>query len=334
MRLILRVIEGPYVGRDIYLNAGRTREIGRGDWSDFTRGIDRRMSRIHFIVNLNASHCILQDMNSRNGTFVNGDPIESGGEIELREGDEIEAGHSVFTVHLEEEGAAGLDTAPETLFRQLDHEFIAEELTRSRMVGEFHKDDCYSKLSLFQGSSEEVAPATLIQGLSRWYQFMLIADFNRLGGVPDELAKSPFLMDSLAPEVANAVSPRIIDPSECTAWSALVDEAWGQDALITVFSNREPENFQEHLRRSLSSSPGRHGAGVVGYCWPSVLGQLLENSDDSVVGPILPDDILVLIEDVDGDDVWQLFGQSEVEQQLCELGLNASSPEPEFAHSN
>ncbi|MDA1015138.1 MAG: FHA domain-containing protein [Planctomycetota bacterium] len=331
MKLILKVIEGPYVGRDIYLNAGRTREVGRGDWSDFTQGVDRRMSRIHFVLNLNSGRCVLADMNSRNGTSVNGDPVENGSEIELCEGDEIEAGASVFVVHLEDEGAAGIDTVPESMFATLDNGFIADELTRSRLVGEFHKDDCYSSALLFQGSAEQVSPAALIQGLSRWYKFMFVADFNRLGGVPEELESAPFLMDSLAPHVARELSPRIIDPAECPAWNALVDESWGQDAMVTFFGNKDPDEFLAHLRKSLTNSPTRQGAGIAGYCWPSVLGQLLENSDDSVVGPILPNETAILIEDPDGDDVWQVFGHPDLEQQLRELGLNVSAPEAELS---
>ncbi len=47
------------------------------------------VSRLHGRIRMEGKHCYLRDMNSRNGTWVNGKILEGEQEIELEEGDEI-----------------------------------------------------------------------------------------------------------------------------------------------------------------------------------------------------------------------------------------------------
>jgi pSer/pThr/pTyr-binding forkhead associated (FHA) protein len=54
---------------------------------------DERMSRQHFIIKSTPDGYILMDLNSVNGTFVNGERVT---EHRLKDGDKIQAGHTIF----------------------------------------------------------------------------------------------------------------------------------------------------------------------------------------------------------------------------------------------
>jgi serine/threonine-protein kinase len=59
---------------------------------------DEYFSRIHFLVEVNPPRCRLMDMDSTNGTFVNG---EKTAVADLRHGDQIQGGQTVLSVSLE-----------------------------------------------------------------------------------------------------------------------------------------------------------------------------------------------------------------------------------------
>ena len=47
------------------------------------------ISRLHARIRIDKGHCYLCDMNSKNGTWVNGRALPGEKEIEIRAGDEI-----------------------------------------------------------------------------------------------------------------------------------------------------------------------------------------------------------------------------------------------------
>jgi serine/threonine-protein kinase len=100
MRVTLKVIGGPHKGQ-VYTFAGHdTFLVGRSKRAHFRLPAkDRYFSRVHFLVEVNPPQCRLMDMNSRNGTFVNGQRVEM---IDLKDKDQIRAGHTILRVHVEE----------------------------------------------------------------------------------------------------------------------------------------------------------------------------------------------------------------------------------------
>lgn len=66
--------------------------VGRGKPADLILG-EKRLSRRHFMVTHSQGIGMIQDLESRNGTYVNGKRIEK---RELRDGDIVEAGGLVF----------------------------------------------------------------------------------------------------------------------------------------------------------------------------------------------------------------------------------------------
>src|SRR5262249_61845195 len=96
LRITLTVTAGPHAGREFTFVGHDTFLVGRSRSTHFQLPEkDRYFSRIHFMVEVNAPHCRLVDMRSRNGTYVNGEKVK---QPDLRDGDRIRAGHTTLLV--------------------------------------------------------------------------------------------------------------------------------------------------------------------------------------------------------------------------------------------
>jgi hypothetical protein len=98
MRLILEVISGPFKGKQIEAKVGETVRVGRISKADVAME-DSFMSGEHFAIECNSRSCRLRDLNSRNGTQLNGKMIT---EAYLTDGDQVYAGKTDFKVRIED----------------------------------------------------------------------------------------------------------------------------------------------------------------------------------------------------------------------------------------
>ncbi|MCC6418517.1 MAG: FHA domain-containing protein [Gemmataceae bacterium] len=96
MRVTLTVIADPHEGQ-VFTFAGHDRFlVGRSRKAHFQLPAkDRYFSRVHFLVEVNPPHCRLLDLNSHNGTYVNGRKTDA---IDLQDGDTIRAGRTTSGV--------------------------------------------------------------------------------------------------------------------------------------------------------------------------------------------------------------------------------------------
>src|SRR5436309_8063053 len=102
MRVTLTVIGGPHTGQAFSFSGHDTFLVGRSKRAHFRLPAkDRYFSRVHFLVEVNPPQCRLMDMGSRNGTYVNGQRVEEA--VDLTDGDQIKAGHTVFRLSLAED---------------------------------------------------------------------------------------------------------------------------------------------------------------------------------------------------------------------------------------
>src|SRR5947209_489532 len=95
MRIILEVVSGPAAGRRLQLGTGQVAHVGRATWADLCLSQDRLLSGMHFVLECSPGSCTLRDLDSDNGTLVNG--VRTSRAV-LREGDEIFAGQTTFAV--------------------------------------------------------------------------------------------------------------------------------------------------------------------------------------------------------------------------------------------
>jgi pSer/pThr/pTyr-binding forkhead associated (FHA) protein len=103
MPVFLEVLSGAHKGLRIEVNAGQVRSIGRTTRADLAFSDDTYMSGVHFSVEYDGKACRLTDLNSSNGTSVNGQAVQS---AVLGDGNTIVAGGTTFLVRFGPEGAA------------------------------------------------------------------------------------------------------------------------------------------------------------------------------------------------------------------------------------
>lgn len=109
MRLILEVRSGSNAGQRIVLQQGTSARVGRKSQADFSFPGNRGMSGLHFSIECTGDACRVRDLDSTNGTWVNGQRVSEG---PLSEGDEITAGEATFAVHIERDEPASGAASP------------------------------------------------------------------------------------------------------------------------------------------------------------------------------------------------------------------------------
>ncbi|HAF13950.1 MAG TPA: hypothetical protein DCK99_09685 [Blastocatellia bacterium] len=97
MGLVLEVISGPHRGERIKVGVGGIVRVGRTRKADVVLA-DDFLSSAHFALECDSKGSRLRDLNSRNGTKLNGELII---EAALKNGDRVFAGRTDFTVRLE-----------------------------------------------------------------------------------------------------------------------------------------------------------------------------------------------------------------------------------------
>lgn len=97
MKVSLRVLAGPYVGQVFSFTQADTFLIGRTADSHLYLPEDRFFSRHHCLLEITPPHCVLRDLGSTNGTFVNGQKVV---EASLTNGDQIQGGETVLLVEV------------------------------------------------------------------------------------------------------------------------------------------------------------------------------------------------------------------------------------------
>jgi serine/threonine-protein kinase len=97
MQVSLRVISGPHTGRVFTFDQHDTFLIGRSESAQFCLPDDRYFSRHHCLLEIAPPQCFLRDLGSTNGTFVNGQRVES---IYLKSGDRVQGGETILEVEV------------------------------------------------------------------------------------------------------------------------------------------------------------------------------------------------------------------------------------------
>jgi tRNA A-37 threonylcarbamoyl transferase component Bud32 len=108
MRVTLRVLAGPYTGREFTFDHHDTFLIGRADTAHLYLPEDRFFSRHHCLLEIAPPRCFLRDLGSTNGTFVNGQKVS---EAFLHSGDRIQGGQTVLEVDVQAEQSAAIDSS-------------------------------------------------------------------------------------------------------------------------------------------------------------------------------------------------------------------------------
>jgi hypothetical protein len=107
MQITLTVIAGPSTGQTFTFDRPDRFLVGRSPKAHFQLAPDQHkdlgVSRLHFLIEVNPPLCRLHDLESRNGTYVNGVRVAS---CALANGDEVRAGITVLRVSIVETAPA------------------------------------------------------------------------------------------------------------------------------------------------------------------------------------------------------------------------------------
>jgi len=109
VKIRLTIISGPDLGREFIFEGHDTFLVGRTPDSHFRISDEvAYFSRRHFLLEFNPPRCRLIDLESRNGTLLNGVRVTS---TDVRDGDEIGVGTTVFKVAFLASEAGDAETA-------------------------------------------------------------------------------------------------------------------------------------------------------------------------------------------------------------------------------
>lgn len=337
MRIFLEITSGPRSGRKVRLAAGQEMKIGRTEWADFSLAEDGHMSGVHFALQSDGVACYLVDLESSNGTFLNGQQVPANTKVTLSDNDEILAGQTDFVMHVEDEPrrpppAAVSDNGPTlasaepTAISPVIPVPAAPPLAPPKPAGQltFTVETCASGLTLCRGACDQIPPQDVATLLCQVYPIYLTVDFRNLGAPrPEELDTVDYLFDWLPPEAAEGVSPVVLAQTDFLAWPDLVAQGWGADAVVCFYSSLDKPAMLDHLRQAIRAKPERDdmSGGMLGYCWPSVMSMLLAHSPRDMVDRLLTGTEAVLVELPDLPETWQLFGANQIRGVLEKIGF-------------
>jgi hypothetical protein len=301
-------------------------QVGNTAWADFAVRDDARMAELHFALETDYHVCRLRDL-SNGATLLNG---EKAPELAvLKSGDEITAGDSKFIVQVEGADPAAVGAAHTGSAAVVAPKGAASvEALRPRPPApkdqhQFRKEQCDSGAWRYYGSAATTKAGELVRPLGSLWPVTLMIDFRRAKiSPPDSAASAPPLFDWLGPAAAT-LSPFVLGPGSIDDPAALVEQAWGLDGVVCLFSTKSAEEINDHLRKQVRVDSHK----VIGVCWPGILGQILAHYRPEFVQKFLSIASAVLVEGGEGGAEWNLFSLSQQEETLLSLGFKLKEEE-------
>jgi hypothetical protein len=226
MQAVLEVTAGPHAGRKIVLRPGVPVRIGRTAKADYVVAEDTFLSSAHFYVECSSDRCVVRDLSSSNGTYLNGTRMSEGF---LREGDVITAGQSSFAVHFDPfaEAPAHEPVIPMDDTRSMPLAMPAQPAPRG------------PELTAAQRGLLDV-----LRGLE--HPVFAVLDGSAAAGLIDSARASGVAVELLSESPRVSILP--VTP-DSPAVQKLVAEAWGKGWGIYVTSHQTLAMLRNHLRR-------------------------------------------------------------------------------------
>lgn len=163
-----------------------------------------------------------------------------------------------------------------------------------------------------------LSPAGLAVILASGCPLRVIVDFTRtkldIGEVSDP-NQAKYLMSDLSDEAASNASPRILS-AEDVPIDEWIRSGWGADGLIILVTQVEVDPILDYYRSLMSSAGDESGRGILGICWPSMLGSILFEGDSELANQIMEPCEAILLESPQAPGGWELYGDDRMMQLL------------------
>lgn len=164
LQYVLRFVAGKDQGREFPLPPDLTIVIGRVNDADLLL-LDEKISRKHAKISTHGGRVVIEDLASRNGTFVNGVRIRS---VELQEGDQIVVGSS--TIQLTSVGDIRLRSPQPSVVPGISAPADASAALTPLISGSIHEMPLPDLLQLFSGSRKSgILTIRSDQGIGKLY---------------------------------------------------------------------------------------------------------------------------------------------------------------------
>lgn len=352
-RVFLEVLSGYEEGGRVAIYPRRILEVGRRDNVGLPLVSDSLLSGRHFAIACDDHSAYLFDLDSANGTFLNGKRVKSSA---LREEDEIAAGRTQFKLTFVGDWVSPEDRSVpphiEALFAKGDKGDAQAIL--------YDKLECDSKLYVYQASKADKPVRDLLIQLAGNYPLYFVVDPLRLLEEPEDkeesaeteeesqTAEAAFPSEDDKPGAIAGIEPGIVKASKLMPWfpddikppnpGPLLlhneelpgcldhfDNLWGEDAMIACFTNDEKPTLLVHLRKQVNPQPGK----VQGIYCPMVLEQMLTYLKPHRVKPIMKHIKALVVESAEEPQVWKLFSPEPMETTLEKLGMQCRPPPEE-----
>ena len=222
--MFLHVRFGAQAGRKIRLIPSHPVRIGRTNGADIFFPDDSHMSGLHFRVEWVGEQCRVSDLNSRNGSFLNGKRIAA---AVLNVGDTLVAGETKFSLTVE--APAGVSTISGSAPTAEMPGFIVQQTSQDRLLDHLRND----AQPLF--AVLDAARDTRILGLLLHHKEQSQSLYDGDNGVS---------LAQVAPYLVRLVK-------ESALLKSLVREGRGKNWGIYLTSDQGFEQIRRHLRHFL-----------------------------------------------------------------------------------
>ncbi|MGO9109809.1 MAG: FHA domain-containing protein [Thermoguttaceae bacterium] len=306
MQFLLQVSAGPYAGRKLVLLKGDTVAVGRGEMNRFSLPSDAQISDRHFTLHYDGRRCLLTDLDSSNGTFLNGIRAEK---VLVEEGDEISAGSTRFQIVREGEPTSAA-TGDDAL----------------RVEGRYTLDLCQSKLAKFTGQGDRPLAAELLECLPEQLRTYWMVDNEKLQQpVPPEIESPEYLFDWLPKSVIGRMSPVILAASDPVDLRAILAQAWKKDALSIALSNLDRKPLLDHLRLTARGQYGQHSVPtaeeMITSCRPSAFRPFLAGHTRTAYIDHLFSGVEGFLFEPEKEGLWEILAPATFVEKLHAAGL-------------
>jgi hypothetical protein len=252
-------------------------------------------------------------MKSRHGTFLNDERIA---EAPLAEGDRLKAGRSEFLVRTlgpDNVIPAAVATGA-ALFAA-----VAASSRIPQQTPKFAASKGHSGLVSLLGAEPSPPPASIAWLIAQQFPLFLMADFSKTSlPLPPQFKQVDYLFNWMDEQVLPFCSPILIGPSDPIDPYEVIDEFWGQAALLCLFSELEKPELLLRFRAAVRGDDGKSTSapkGMFGYCWPDAARPVLISAPEKLTAPVMRWVRAVLLE-AEPPDCWQVFCQESDEVRV------------------
>jgi len=240
------------------------------------------------------------------------------------DGDEIRICETVFVAHVH----GGMPAPRRQLLRGAAADAGgpgADAAVQDKDGPRYVQLDCPSGLTLFRGAEAKFQASAIAKALGLVVPAHLVVDSGRLGcPLPACLPEPQHLFDWLAPSLL-AASPVIVGPVADDRGFAIVDQGWGKNALVCIYSRCEQAELLAHLRE-LAGGANRHRGAIEGDIpgpfWPCILATVLSNGSRHFADKVFAR-IEAVFQEVHSGQRWGIFARREFAQILQSVNISA-----------